>query len=123
MRISGLIIVIILAGNGVMRGAALDSAPSVSSGDAYVRIERDADDQRSWVLGTARVEKRLSLDGGRFALVSFLNKRAASEYVHNGGSPEFRLPCGTEVLTGLEGDWTCIAQDIQKGTKGEIELT
>ncbi len=101
----------------------LSSVRGVVVRNVVVRQERGSGDQRSWVLGTSRVEKRLSLDGGRFALVSFLNKRAASEYVQNGGSPEFRLPCGTEVLTGLEGDWTCIAQDIQKGTKGEIELT
>ncbi len=115
--------VIILAGDAVVRGAASDSPPSLSSGDAYVRIEQGPGDQRSWVLGTARVEKRLSLDRGRFALVSFLNKRAASEYVQNGSSPEFRLPCGSAVLTGLEGDWAFVAQDIRKGKQGELELT
>ena len=55
--------------------------------------------------------------------MSFLNKRAASEYVQNDGSPEFRLPCGSVVLTGLEGNWAFAAQDIRKGKQGELELT
>lgn len=122
MRILRLVLVFIIGGHAVMQGATSDSVPSATSKDACVRTEKGSGDQRVWVLGTARVEKRLSLDQGRFALVSFLNKRAASEYVQNGGSPEFRLPCDSVVLTGLEGGWTFIAQDIRKGKLGELEL-
>ncbi len=123
MRVSGVVIVVILAGHGMLCEAAWDATPSVSSEDAYVRLESGTGEQRSWVLGTARVEKRLSLQEGRFALVSFLNKRTDSEYLQNGGSPEFCLPVGSELRTGLEGNWKLLEENTHKGKQGELELT
>ena len=67
-------------------------AADLRSGDGYIRKE----DNR-WVIGTAMVEKTISLNRGSLTLTSFKNKASQREYVQGGvASGEIRLTANGE---------------------------
>ena len=81
-------LVLVAAALAVPVGAMAEDA----EGDAYVRAETVTNRDTKWVLGTSRMERTLTLSGGRFLLTSFVNKAVGGpqEYVQGGTSPEFR---------------------------------
>jgi hypothetical protein len=110
--------------------AAAAAAPADSpGGDAYIRADADSLPDATWVLGTSRMERTLTLSGGRFALTSFFNKgmNPYKEYVQGGASPEFSLTVNGQPCSGTDGGWkldTWSSKDLPQGeTALDIRLT
>jgi hypothetical protein len=93
-------------------------AANLKSGDGYIRRE----DSR-WVIGTAMVEKTISLNRGSLTLTSFKNKASQREYVQGGvASAEIRLTANGEDITGSYGNWTLVREDSHQTSQGELQL-
>ena len=93
-------------------------AADLTSGDGYIRRE----DNR-WVIGTAMVEKTISLNRGSLTLTSFKNKASQREYVQGGvASSEIRLTANGEDITGSDGKWTLVREERYQMAQGELEL-
>lgn len=102
------ILILVAAALAASVGATAEGA---GGGDAYVRADTASLPDATWVLGTSRMERTLTLSGGRFVLTSFLNKAVdpPKEYVQvggtleNGGSPEFSVTVNGGGVRGREG--------------------
>src|SRR5215831_4695675 len=93
-------------------------AANLKSGDGYIRRE----DSR-WVIGTAMVEKTISLNLGSLTLTSFKNKASQREYVQGGvASAEIRLTANGEDIAGSDGKWTLVREDSHQTVQGELQL-
>jgi len=92
--------------------------------DAYVRMESASSPDVTWVLGTSRMERTLTLSGGRFVLTSFLNKTSTppKEYVQGGASPEFSVTVNGEACSGAKGGWTLDRWSTKQLPQGESAL-
>jgi len=104
------ILILVAAALAASVGATAEGA---GGGDAYVRADTASLPDATWVLGTSRMERTLTLSGGRFVLTSFLNKAVdpPKEYVQvggtleNGGSPEFSVTVNGGAYAGAKGGW------------------
>jgi hypothetical protein len=73
----------IVGAGGAISGplARLSVSQALESHDGYIRPEPNR-----WVIGTAVVEKVVTLTDGRLVLTSFKNKFSGREYVQSGAS-------------------------------------
>jgi hypothetical protein len=86
--------------------------------DGYIRREG-----MTWIMGTSKVEQRVSLEGGRFGLTSFSNKIAAREYKTGGSDPDqVRLTVNGMDTTSPAWHWTFVAEETQQLSQGELQL-
>ena len=109
--------VLVAAGLAVSVGAAAEDI----GGDAYVRADTASLPDAKWVLGTSRMERTLTLAGGRFLLTSFLNKATnpPKEYVQTGASPEFSAMVNGEICSGAKGGWNLDTWSTENLPQGE----
>jgi hypothetical protein len=93
-------------------------------GDAYVRAETASLPDAKWVLGTSRMERTLTLAGGRFLLTSFLNKamNPPREYVQGCVSREFSVTVNGEICAGAKGGWKLDTWSTKRLPQGESAL-
>src|SRR3984957_2465396 len=86
--------------------------------DAYVRREG-----MTWVIGTSKAERKVSLQNGGLVLASFKNKLSGREYRDVGPNPaEIRLKVdGTDVSSPMS-DWTLVSEHSQQLRQGELQL-
>jgi hypothetical protein len=86
--------------------------------DAYVRREG-----MTWVIGTSKAERKISLHNGSLVLTSFKNKLSGREYRDVGPNPaEIRLKVdGTDVSSPMS-DWTLVSEHSQQLGQGELQL-
>ena len=111
---------VLVAVLAVSAGATAEDA----SGDAYIRTDMAFFPNVKWVLGTSRMERTLTLSGGRFLLTSFLNKATnpPKEYVQGSASPEFSVTVNGEVYTGAKGGWELRTWFTEKLPQGASSL-
>lgn len=113
---------------GVLAFAALLLSAGSKAGevatDGYVRGEKTSSTEFTWVLGTSRMERTLTLSGGRFVLTSFLNKALdpVKEYVQGAASPEFHVTVNGEAYSGAGGGWALDTWSTKQGSQGESTL-
>jgi hypothetical protein len=89
-----------------------------SDADAYVRREG-----MTWIIGTSRVEQKISLQDGHLRLNSFRNKRSVYEYRDHGSDPD-------QILLQIDGvktsstswHWTLVNEHTQRLGQGELQL-
>lgn len=122
----------LLTSSTVAVGAALSAAAdpasavtgsySVTSGDGYLRYDATTN---TWTIGTATVEKTLSLTGaGVFRALTLLNKKTGVEYL--GGTTanvEFTVTANGTTYNGATGPWTLADQTTATLAQGELQLT
>jgi hypothetical protein len=96
------------------RAAAVQGG-GAASGDGYVRAEATR-----WTLGTASVEKVVSLEGGRLLLRSFRNRQSGREMMVNRQSSVELSPemIGSEI----RGPWTLEGFATTTHRQGELQL-
>ncbi|HIJ72997.1 MAG TPA: hypothetical protein HPP83_02740 [Candidatus Hydrogenedentes bacterium] len=100
--------------------SSFEEATTMQSDDAYVRCEGS-----QWTIGTALVERTMTLENGRFLLRSFLNKNAGLEMVPPGTvGEEFSLAAGRDKvrISGRTGGWSLVKSDQMKLSHGELQL-
>ncbi len=89
-----------------------------SSGDAYIRRE-----EMTWIIGTSKVEQRISLLNGHLILKSFKNKISDREYRDLGSDPEqIRLKIDGAEVSSPSWNWTFVRDDSQTLSQGELQL-
>jgi hypothetical protein len=112
------------------------TAEGAGGGDAYVRADTVSLPDATWVLGTSRMERMLTLSGGRFVLTSFLNKMTSppKEYVQGAdaarpadaegpaASPEFSATVNGAVCSGAGGGWALDTWSTNRLPQGECAL-
>jgi hypothetical protein len=107
-------------------GLTLPSAASaLTSGDAYATQGANA---CTWTMGTAGIEKVVTLSGGSFTMTSLKNK-VASPVVENvqgaTASEEVQFSWDGTTITGASGGWSCgsgSASTITVGGQPAIQL-
>src|SRR5260370_20023766 len=98
--------------------AEVNAAVNLTSGDGFVRSEAN-----SWLIGTALVEKRVSLEHGRFSLASFRNQSSHHEYRDGGPDPdEIRFSLDGQDNTGAAWAWNLIGDRATRLAQGELQL-
>ncbi len=91
---------------------------NLKSNDGYVRREGD-----EWIVGTALVEKRVRLAGGRFSSVSLRNKLSGQEYQdENHPSPEVRFFADGQDVSAPDWYWKLRGEQTAQGKQGELQL-
>ena len=96
----------------------ISTVTNLKSGDGYIRR-----DDAGWVIGTAMVEKTINLDRGNLILSSFKNKASRREYIQGAvPSDEIRLTADGEEITGGDGKWTLVREEIHQTAQGELQL-
>ena len=89
-----------------------------SSGDAYIRRE-----EMTWIIGTSKVEQRISLQNGHLLLKSFKNKISDREYRDRGSDPEqIRMKIDGAEVGSPSWNWTFVSDDSQTLSQGELQL-
>jgi hypothetical protein len=74
---------------------------AIKSGDGYVSRNGD-----TWTLGTAKVERKITLSKGRFFAASIKDKVSGRDLVKAGGvSEELRLSVDGHDVSGTSGGW------------------
>src|SRR5258708_5290060 len=96
----------------------VNAAVNLTSGDGYVRSEGS-----SWLIGTALVEKRVSLEHGRFSLASFRNQSSHHEYRDGGPDPaEIRFSVDGQDGSSAAWAWSLIGDRATRLVQGELQL-
>ena len=88
--------------------------------DAYIKSEANR-----WTLGTARVERMVALEDGKFLLKSFRNKVSGKEIADPPDAVDeffFSLDDGKTVVRGSSGGWTLVDSRPGELRQGEIQL-
>ena len=89
-----------------------------SSGDAYIRRE-----EMTWIIGTSKVEQRISLQNGHLLLKSFKNKISDREYRDRVSDPEqIRMKIDGAEVGSPSWNWTFVSDDSQTLSQGELQL-
>ena len=91
---------------------------NISVGDAYANGTGC-----TWTIGTAGIEKTLTLSSGSYTMTSFLNKLNGSrQYVQGGtASPEFSLGWDGTSLSGSSGGWSCVSGTASTPSVGGVQ--
>jgi hypothetical protein len=88
------------------------------SQDAYVRRAGD-----SWILGTAKVERTVTLQDGRLVTTSWKNKVSGKQLIPAGApSDELRVGVEGQDISGSDGNWQLIGAQDHTLAQGEIQL-
>jgi hypothetical protein len=94
------------------------SSSGLESRDGYIRHG-----EGRWVIGTALVEKVVTLRNGQLALASFRDKASGRECVQGGAaSNEIRLTADGQEITGGSGGWELTGEDSRRLLQGELQL-
>ena len=101
---------------GVLLIAIGGQAMGVSS-DAY--IKRDG---MTWTLGTATVERVVTLEDGKLFLKQFKDKVSGQELAVDGSELAFALDSPENRITGASGGWSLVDAEESKGAQGELQL-
>jgi hypothetical protein len=89
-----------------------------NSADAYVLRKGD-----SWVLGTSKVDRTISLAGGRLFTNSWKDKTNARELLPKGAAAEeLRLAVNEQKVSGNSGGWVLITASDRILAHGEVQL-
>jgi hypothetical protein len=93
-------------------------AHGTTSQDGYVLR-----DGNTWTLGTAKVERTIRLDGGRFVTTNWKNKASGHELIPSGSvSNELSAVVDGQEISGASGDWQLVGSQDQTLAQGEIQL-
>jgi hypothetical protein len=91
---------------------------AIKSGDGYVSRNGD-----TWTLGTAKVERKITLSKGRFFAASIKDKVSGRDLVKAGGvSEELRLSVDGHDVSGTSGGWKLMQEKERLLPQGEIQL-
>src|SRR5258708_4908918 len=86
--------------------------------EAYVRRHGNA-----WTLGTAKGERKLTLEHGRFVSTSWKDKKPGQELLPKGTvSDELGVVVGGQPVSGTSGDWALVNDDVRTLAQGEKQL-
>jgi hypothetical protein len=86
--------------------------------DAYVRREG-----MTWILGTSKAERRITLHNDHLLLTSFINKISGREYRDSGPDPcEIRMKVDGADVCSPTWAWVLVDEQIHRLSQGEIQL-
>jgi len=93
-------------------------AAAIKSGDGYISRAGD-----TWTLGTAKIERKVTLSKGRFFTRSLKNKISGRDLVTTGTVwEELRLVVDGHELSGTSGGWKLVKAIDHVLSQGEIQL-
>jgi hypothetical protein len=87
------------------------------SSDAYIE-----QDETTWTLATATVERVVALEDGKLLLKQFKDKVSGQELAADGSEFAFALDTPENRITGASGGWFLVNADASKGPQGELQL-
>ena len=77
----------------------------------------------TWVIGTSRVEQKITLQDGHLLMTSFRNKLSDSEYRDRWLDPDqIRLQVDGVDTRSLSWNWTFLDEKTQRLSQGELQL-
>jgi hypothetical protein len=77
----------------------------------------------TWTLGTAKVERTVGLQAGRFVTTSWKNRVSVRELIPAGTlSEELRAGVDGHEVSGAEGNWQLVEAQEHTLAQGEIQL-
>ena len=102
-------------------GSARGEIAAVQSGDAYIRPNEEL---AGWSLGTATIEKTLTLNEGRFELASLMGDAGGLMRDYLSGDPcaDFVYTFNGKEVRSDSGQWELEEARTQQGAQGELEL-
>ena len=77
----------------------------------------------TWVIGTSKAERKITLRNGHLILNSFRNKVSNREYRDVGPDPdEIRLKVDGADMSSPMSEWTFVSEHSRQLSQGEIQL-
>lgn len=109
-----------LGWHAIARAGQAHPLEETRSEDAYVLTDAQ---KRRWTLGTARAERVIELQHGRFGTVSLHDKQSGHRYLPpSTHTDEFRIDVDGTAITGASGGWTLVSSKTSVLAQGEISL-
>ena len=100
--------------------ASVSGAVDVNARAAEAYIERKGD---AWTIGTATVERKIELKGGRLVSTSWRDKKTGQQLLPEGTvSDEIRVTMDGQEVSGTTSEWALVRANARTLAQGEKQL-